>query len=238
MYYSHQTLRIAIYAVALLFSRNLIALTENERGQNGQSSPKALFEAVGRGETAIVESALAEHADPNLQYTDGETLVMRAINKDRGAVVRLLISRGADVNKPDSFGCTPLMHAVSGDNDKIVSFLLTSGARVGDRAGGRFGRGDQLTALHYACLYGTAPIVKLLLSHGADVKMLDSFGSSPLHYSAERSDPQITLLLLKKGADVKLKNKGGHTPLDLAKNRAVSAILKAHAKKHPQNRKS
>src|SRR5437870_2132016 len=99
MYSLRSSVRIAVLALALLGNSKLMACPESEIQENGHVSTKALFEAVGRGDTAVVESALKDHSDPNLQYTDGESLLMRAINKGRMSVVQLLISNAADVNK-------------------------------------------------------------------------------------------------------------------------------------------
>jgi ankyrin repeat protein len=45
-------------------------------------------------------------------------------------------------------------------------------------------------------------MAKFLLEHGADVRMMDTFSTTPLHYAAELCSQSIIKLLLNHGAPV------------------------------------
>jgi ankyrin repeat protein len=68
-----------------------------------------------------------------------------------------------------------------------------------------------------------------LISRGADVNYIDSFGESALHYAAgmDFGDTRMIELLLRSGADVKLRTKDGQTPLALAKKYGNTELQKA-----------
>jgi uncharacterized protein len=83
------------------------------------------------------------------------------------------------------------------------------------------------TALHYACMYGTIEIVKLILDVGADVSVCDEFGCTPLMVSVSFWQRRnivrvsynrngIVKLLISAGADVNTHDEDGYTPLHSA----------------------
>ena len=73
------------------------------------------------------------------------------------------------------------------------------------------------TPLHVAASLGSVDCVKLLLSHGADVRVQFSTArSTPLHLAAEEGSPECTQLLLEAGALPDAKNSRGQTALHLA----------------------
>lgn len=73
------------------------------------------------------------------------------------------------------------------------------------------------TPLHVAASLGSEECVKLLLNHGADVRV--QFGdvrSTPLHLAAEEGSAECTKLLLEAGALPDAKNSRGQTAVHLA----------------------
>ena len=78
------------------------------------------------------------------------------------ARVQACIARGVDVNSKCSLGKTPLIEAVSHDRPEIVRLLLARD----ELYIGEYDFGE--TALHYACLKGSAGSVALL---GQDRRM-------------------------------------------------------------------
>ena len=80
--------------------------------------------------------------------------------------------------------------------------------------------------LHIICLFtlfvyifrqasssGHLEIVKLLLSHGADVNAQSSSGNTPLMYACASGHAEVVRSLLEAGANVEDHNENGHTPL-------------------------
>lgn len=73
------------------------------------------------------------------------------------------------------------------------------------------------TPLHVAASLGSVECVKLLLNHGADVRV--QFGdarSTPLHLAADEGSAECTRLLIESGAPADAKNSRGQTALHLA----------------------
>jgi ankyrin repeat protein len=93
---------------------------------------------------------------------------------------------------------------------------------------------DYGTPLHWAALYGQAESCKLLLEHGADLKLVDDLGYSPFRWAIDGGEPGIVALLIAHGADVNQKDQEGRTPLDVAlrkKQHESAAILREHGAK-------
>src|SRR5690606_34655555 len=58
--------------------------------------------------------------------------------------------------------------------------------------------------------------VMTLLANGADPRIADRDGNTPLHYAARSSDPGVAALLRDAGAELDLQNNDGLTPLGVA----------------------
>merc|ERR1712173_445528 len=86
------------------------------------------------------------------------------------------------------------------------------------------------SALHWACQFGFAEIVEVLLIHGADVNGKDCSGCTPLHWAAESDWEEVVSLLILYGADHRKRNRHGKTAYQLAlKNQSetVRRILRS-----------
>ena len=70
-----------------------------------------------------------------------------------------------------------------------------------------------VTLLMRAAGEGRRDVVKLLLDHGADANVSDSYGRTPIFYAASAKDLEIIGLLVDKGADVNAKAESDQTPL-------------------------
>jgi len=64
--------------------------------------------------------------------------------------------------------------------------------------------------------HGRADAVTMLLANGADPRVRDADGNTPLHHAARSSDPGVAVLLLNAGARVDALNEAGHSPLAAA----------------------
>lgn len=117
-----------------------------------------------------------------------------------------------DVNERDLNGNTPLHLALldSPVNETIVKQLLDKSAPVNAK-----NNKDQ-TPLH--CVFSgniDISIVKLLVTRGADLKILDKSGDSPLMYAVTVSDCPIEVIkfLVERGADMYEKDRNGDSVL-------------------------
>jgi ankyrin repeat protein len=152
---------------------------------------------------ACVAALLKHKADVNLADPSGVPPVSIAMMNGNWDVAKQLIEAGADVNQWDIFGQSPLHVAIEGVNRRgdnnpldsddpnkassrdIIKLLVDRGANPNQqlfyKAPGRdTGVGRGLTPFLAACATGDIEIVKLLLAHGADIKLATSDGQGPI----------------------------------------------------------
>ena len=139
-----------------------------------------------------------------------------------------LLSRGADPNSDLQTGIyQPLALAARnpGDNVEMIELFIKHGAQV-DRSG----------ALIVAAQYGKLETVRCLISHGANVNLIQWTDTmifkrpdqvdSALHRAVKGSHDAVVALLLENGADVSLEDANGKTPLDLARDMEKDSIVR------------
>jgi ankyrin repeat protein len=80
------------------------------------------------------------------------------------------------------------------------------------------------TPLHEAALLGKTEMAEILLKRGADVRMTDKEGNTPLHWVGRHVD--IAKFLLDAGADPQAQSKEGSTPIDWARANGNTSTLK------------
>lgn len=113
-----------------------------------QSAPQELndqmWEAVRKGDVALVTALLDKGADINAKFRYGTTALFKAAERGHTEVVKLLIARGADVSVKDTFyGATAMTWALQNNHTGAVGALLekdaasvndvlTTGAREGN----------------------------------------------------------------------------------------------------------
>jgi ankyrin repeat protein len=133
-----------------------------------------------------------------------------AIRRDDTAAVQKLLASGADVNLKDSRGGTPLMYATASGSEAMMRRLLDAKADVNAK------NAFDATALHF-CM-NSAPRVKLLVDHGADVNVVSKLGHTPIELAASHAGGlEIVKLLLAKGAKFPVPpDQSGQTPVSAA----------------------
>ena len=119
----------------------------------------------------------------------------------------------------DVFGRTGLMLAIMrNDYEFAKKQIELRNADVNTQANNRYGT----LPLQFACMRGknVLPYIKLLLKHGADPRLTDKAGDTPLHMVFDISDvkdrKKAASLLLQKGAYLLATNNDGNTPLHIA----------------------
>lgn len=88
---------------------------------------------------------------------------------------------------------------------------------------------DGRTALHYAILHRSVPVVKSLLDHGADVNAGDQSYEgykSPLILALEANHYEIVEILLDFNADIESQNKEGWRPIHFAADQGRLALAR------------
>jgi ankyrin repeat protein len=166
------------------------------------TDPKAarLMETLRNGDRLRFKKMLKE--DPraaSLKGAGGATPLMYAALYGDSDSVRLLLENGADPNVKNDAGATALMWAAH-DLDK-TRLLLERGADPNARSDD--GRTPLITA---AGQFGSGPIVKLLLDHGANPSVASLFfvgQVTPLGEAAYVGDESVMRMLIEHGADTK-----------------------------------
>lgn len=186
---------------------------------------EALFLAADSGDAEAARVLLARGVNPSLRDIDDHTVLLLAIRARSAQVVTELIDHGASVDESETFNNTPLAWSCIWDEIDIAKLLIDRGANVdpGDAP-------DQ--PIIAAAEAGDADLVRLLLSHGANVAGIDGSARTALWYAADLDDPSIAAALLSHGADPNIPDAiDGDTPLIRAARhgrRAIVSLLLSH----------
>ena len=163
--------------------------------------------AATRGDLSKLREMLGHgfHAD-GADY-DQRTALMLASCRGFRDVVDALLDAGANPNVVDTFGNTALTEACKGGHDDVIDALRKAGASLGVDGGHqasilcntvfegdlklllRYLRAgadvnavdyDGRSALHVAASKGNVPAVEVLVSEGANMKLKDRWGNTPI----------------------------------------------------------
>ena len=142
---------------------------------------------------------------------DGSTALHYSCRYGHVDIVRTLVKHKANVNAKTNRGDTPLTLAVRNKHDNVVHALLSDSGCLVDAKGQ-----DGYTALHYSCTDGHVDIVKILVSHKANVNArTDSdIPDTPLTLAAKyKHDNVVHALLSDSQCLVDAKGQDGYTAL-------------------------
>ncbi len=143
--------------------------------------------------------------------------LFRAVEVNDVATVQSLVDRGMDVNSTNAQGRTILMQAAGGGHADMVKMLLAKRARPNLRAP----TGE--TAIMFAAMKGSLPVVELLYAGGAEI---NHSGWTPLHYCAWEGHVDVCRFLIAKKADVDARAPNEATPLMIAARQGQQEIVR------------
>ena len=135
-----------------------------------------LQRAAKAGELQQVKDALAEGAKINGVGSEGLVALYLAVMSNKINVVEYLLKNGAYVDVLDKNNRTPLLHAVNNSRFHLAKCLLKNGANVNAMQDERPRNYYKQTSLHIAVFKGDFPLIKLLLSYGANKDLKNSGG--------------------------------------------------------------
>ena len=205
-----------------------------------------LFEAIRLNQAERVKKLLRPHpsiwswiiglvtADINARDNKGNTPLMCAVENSSVALCQLLLKYHPDLKLKNKNKQTALSLAVTLNRHRLITALIKQGAPINPKDG-------SIVPLAQALYMQNAPLVKLLLKHGADVTVHDSNHWAMLIIAVYFQRADLVKLLIKHGASVSITdtyyNSRGYrmerTPLILAlKNNSLDiaeALLEAGA---------
>ena len=232
---------------------------EVEEFASGWLTP--LMFAAREGDLDSARLLVEAGADVNAIAADGKNALGVAIFNGSYDVASFLIDRKADVNQADTQRFPPLFWAVDRRNMEtapnfpwmvtadplpLIRKLLDAGADpnavVNNTPRARMRAGSPrivfATALMRAAFSGDVELVKLLLSYGADPKVISTDGETMVQaaaglgfiqgYSKGRTPAErleVVKLFVELGADVNQADDYGITPLMVAGNMGDTAII-------------
>jgi ankyrin repeat protein len=210
------------------------------------AADQRLLDALKAKDAAQVEAALAQGAQPNIEYADHMRPLSVAVARNDHASAASLLRAGADPNTSVDLGSAASGKAsllsLAEDNE-MVQILIKGGAdanRVDAASETPLGRavlnGDAAvvqaladaganvdtpltsgqTPLRFAVSTGNVAVVEALLKGGADPNREDSTGATALHEAAASPNAGVTVALLKGKANINQRSPNGTTALMVA----------------------
>ena len=104
-----------------------------------------------------------------------------------------------------------MLAALQGDL-RLLRQLIARGVDLNQQHGGL----TPLLAATRDSWHGRPEAVMTLLANGADARVADGEGNTPLHHAARSTDPAVAALLLDAGAQIDALNQEGVSPLGIA----------------------
>lgn len=170
----------------------------------------ALFVAVERGHSRVVQVLTGHGVDVNSQDSSGRSALHRATRRGHESLITLLLDRGADIDSQDDEGRTPWSSNLRAANKQTLDYLLGKGADPNTR--GLQG----VSELYIAAQNGETSLVKYMLESGTNSSIQTQFDWTPLHWAAYYGHVHCVKLLMEAGANLSAISDQDATPLDLA----------------------
>lgn len=165
-----------------------------------ESPGDALYFATRNSSLAMVELLLSHGA--NARHLSRGQMGIRtsplglAVIDGNTQMVKMFLDAGADADCFGQIGCwyTPLECAASKNFYDIAALLLAAKADPNKRVGDSWG------LMHYATRHNNLKMVKLLIDHGMEVKLLSLAPPTPLQEAAIHGNVEMVQMLLDAGA--------------------------------------
>ncbi|XP_046326546.2 ankyrin repeat domain-containing protein 50-like [Haliotis rufescens] len=203
--------------VELLVSKGADVSLVDNRGDN------ILHLACDGGHYEIMKYVLSQPIDINSRGRKGRTPVSWAARHGHTAMFNLLVNRGADLTLDGNI----FSLACKGSETEIVKLVL-SHLSVDINVRGCDGR----TPVMQAVCKGQLEMVKLLVSKGADMTLVDNFGDNILNLACDEGHTEILQYVLSQDMQA-INNRGryGRTPVVWAAFEGHRDILELLVKK-------
>lgn len=207
---------LAIYALViaplahlLLANRTLRALLANARGARRR-------EALQPAPIETEDAAGTPVLPPGISRAELDATLLCAVHSSQVNLALAALERGADPNaSPNSDERdqrSALMIAVTLPDLRLLRALIAKGVDVNRAHAGI----TPLIAVTRDSYQGRPDAVMTLLANGADPRITDIAGNTPLHHAVRCAEPSIAALLLDAAADIDAINSEGMSALAIA----------------------
>jgi ankyrin repeat protein len=150
--------------------------------------------------------------------------LIKAIRSGDDDALRAAIIAGDNINDRSGTGSPAIVVAAESRNLDAIQMLADAGARIDNE-----NRRTSATALTVAAELGEAPIVRELLTRGANPDKTGSGGEPALLKAARNGHAQVVQVLIDGGADLEVTDLSGATAVEIAeqnRHRQVAQILR------------
>jgi uncharacterized protein len=159
---------------------------------------RELIAAAERGDAAAVKRLVDRGANVNAQDEKRDSAFLIAGARGRTEVLKVLLPAGADLKSTNRYGGTALIPACHYGHVETVKLLL--GTKIDVNHVNNLG----WTALLEAVILGDGgpvhtQIVRLLVTHGANVNIADREGVSPLSHARRRNYREMASIVEAAG---------------------------------------
>jgi ankyrin len=193
------------------------------RGVRWQAAATAVLVLLVAGMVTAIVSQGRSGPTKGQSDCDEYPKLLLAAQGDSLEKVTALLDAGLSPNAKDRLGWTALHWAACHGDEALVRLLLARGADINVRTASEFDPPDARssvsdecplkTPLFAAAAGGRLAVARLLLDHGADLKLNDPWYGTALHRAAAEGEVKVAKLLLERGADPNARTKEGETPL-------------------------
>lgn len=218
---------VAPAAHLVLANRTLRALLADARSARKRETGEAARDVVD-------EASEATALPPGISRAELDATLLCAAHSSQVNLAIAALERGADPNALPAGDLrdqrSALMVAATLPDLRLLRALIAKGVDVNRAHVGI----TPLIAVTRDSYEGRPDAVMTLLANGADARIADSAGNTPLHHAARCAEPSIAALLLDAAADVNAINAEGMTALAIACGNAnwkVAAFLLEHGAK-------
>jgi ankyrin repeat protein len=175
--------------------RILALLIDQGAAINDDMAFAPLMEAASNGNIRIATLLIEKGADVNAvsKRRGGITALRDAVFACDMAMTRLLVAHGADVKAVTENRSSILLEAVWNEkNLDLVAYLIEQGAQV------NLANDDGQTPLLKSVAHKDLAMVRLLLSHGADLSVRDVYGDTVYTLAQESGNEELIQLINKQ----------------------------------------
>jgi ankyrin repeat protein len=161
-----------------------------------------LHRACWKGDIVTVKTLITQGISIDTPDERGFAPLHIAVARGKLEVSKYLIEKGANLEKLNMTGDSILNTAISWGYSNLVKLLLESGLSPSYR-----GSPEKLYPLFSACLCKELDIAKLLIKHGANVNITETYEDgkkwNPLAVAISSNSPELVKLLIQNGANPK-----------------------------------